>query len=347
MIEAHTTVSRRFVPPAGCLPVTLACFVAGMLSEPARSAESPGAWLDRMAYAVEYLNYEGTLVHVSGGQADVTRIVHRVDDGKVSERVVALDGAGREIIRDDGDTTCILPDQQAVLVERRSGNSAEANLLRQRFNVRTQFDAQWYHTSIGGTDRLAERPAREIVIRPLDTYRYGYRVWLDVATAMPLKIQLTDEAGAVAEEIMFASIELPERIAAEAVRHAPLPSSFTWRLAEQHESPADTTEDPMWTTDTLPPGFRLVRAEQKSDEDSRVPFRHLVFSDGAAVVSIFIETGVAASEQAEGLVRIGAANAYMTTHAGFMVTAVGEVPARTAEAIARAIRQRSADEPAS
>ncbi len=340
-------LTRRCAPRAGRLPVTFACIMAGGLSGPLRGAEAPSAWLDRMAYAVEYLNYEGTLVHVSGGQADVTRIVHRVDDGKVSERVVALDGASREIIRDDGDTTCILPDQQAVLVERRSANAGEANPLRQRFNARTQFDAQWYRTSIGGTDRLAGRQAREIVIRALDEFRYGYRVWLDVATAMPLKIQLTDEAGAVAEEIMFASIELPERIAAEAVRHAPLPSSFTWHRAEQHESLSGAAEDPVWTAGTLPPGFRLVRAEQKSGEGSVASFRHLIFSDGAAVVSIFIETGVAASEQAEGLVRIGAANAYMTTHDGFMVTAVGEVPARTAEAIARAIRQRAADEPAS
>jgi sigma-E factor negative regulatory protein RseB len=72
--------------------------------------------------------------------------------------------------------------------------------------------------------------------------------------------------------------------------------------------------------------------------------RHIVYSDGLATVSLFIEPAVAASEQAEGLSQIGAANAYTAIVGGHMVTAVGEVPARTVELLARSARPAAAVE---
>jgi sigma-E factor negative regulatory protein RseB len=65
---------------------------------------------------------------------------------------------------------------------------------------------------------------------------------------------------------------------------------------------------------------------------------HLVYSDGVASVSVFIEAGVSAVEQGEGPSRMGSANAYTTVLGGYLITAVGEVPVRTVETIARSIR---------
>ena len=47
------------------------------------------------------------------------RIIHRVEDGVVSERLASLDGSGREFIRTGANLTCYLPDQRTVLVEQR------------------------------------------------------------------------------------------------------------------------------------------------------------------------------------------------------------------------------------
>jgi sigma-E factor negative regulatory protein RseB len=69
---------------------------------------------------------------------------------------------------------------------------------------------------------------------------------------------------------------------------------------------------------------------------------HLVYSDGLATVSLFVEPAVAAAEQAEGLCQVGAANAYITTVDGYMVTAIGEAPAETVEMLARSARPRVA-----
>ena len=72
----------------------------------------------------------------------------------------------------------------------------------------------------------------------------------------------------------------------------------------------------------------LAAVRSKTAEGSEQPMEQLVYSDGLASVSVFIEPGVAAAEQAEGRSRIGAANAYTTTMEGRLITAVGEVPGK-------------------
>jgi sigma-E factor negative regulatory protein RseB len=84
----------------------------------------------------------------------------------------------------------------------------------------------------------------------------------------------------------------------------------------------------------VPPGFRLLH-QARRDAAAEGGMRHMVYSDGLATVSLFIEPAVAASEQAEGLSQIGAANAYTAIVGGYMVTAIGEVPPHTVEMLAR------------
>ncbi len=81
-----------------------------------------------------------------------------------------------------------------------------------------------------------------------------------------------------------------------------------------------------------------------------VPAAHLVYSDGLATVSVFVEansdTAGGADEKAnaepeppmQGLARVGSGFAYSTVVQGHQVTAVGEVPAKTVEFIAHSVR---------
>ena len=57
------------------------------------------------------------------------------------------------------------------------------------------------------------RAARVIAVHPKDQFRFGYRLWLDENTAMPLKTQLCDAHGQVIEQILFARLDMPENIA--------------------------------------------------------------------------------------------------------------------------------------
>ena len=80
-------------------------------------AGEPAVLLERMNHALSTLDYEGTFAHWEGGQVQMLRIVHRMKNGVVSERLQSLDGSGREFIRIGSNLTCYLPDKREALVE--------------------------------------------------------------------------------------------------------------------------------------------------------------------------------------------------------------------------------------
>ena len=168
-------------------------------------AQSPQDWLARMAEAVELLNYEGTFILMQEGSVESLYIIHRHEGGKVSERIVSMDGAGREIIRHEDEVTCILPDQRSVLIEQRK----DVNPLLSALPNYSDKLEQHYAVALSRRGRVAGRMTQVIRIQPRDSYRYGYRLWLDEATAMPLKSQLKDENDEIVEQILFTSIAMP------------------------------------------------------------------------------------------------------------------------------------------
>jgi sigma-E factor negative regulatory protein RseB len=303
-------------------------------------ADDPRAWLERMSYAVEYLNYEGRLIHVLGGETSTLNIAHRVEDGRVTERITS-DDAGREIIRNDDGTTCIFPDRRTVLVEEGDESDESESALRRRLPVTSTINDAFYSLAFAGTERIAGRNCQILAIRPKDAFRYGYRLSLDRATGMPLKTQLVDEEGRMLEQILFSEITLPKHIPGSAVQPAVTFDSFAVRRSGSSAAAKGVRKPGEWGSAEIPPGFRLTVPLARVAPDARSGLRHLVYSDGLATVSLFIEPAVAASEQAEGLSQIGAANAYTTTIAGHMITAVGEVPARTVEIFALSARPAS------
>ena len=292
-----------------------------------------------MGYALEYLNYEGTLIQLDGADAAVMRVVHRVENGVPTERITAMDEVGREIIRRGDDVTCILPDQKEVLVGEGAEGQQGASPLRQQFAGDVNFDDRYYRLAIASGGRLVGRDTRVVTVRPTDNYRYGYRLWLDHATAMPLKVQVSGDDGVVVEQLLFSDISLPERIPESAVQPSVTIDSFT-RQHSPRSAPAApaAAESSAWRVESLPPGFRLRAVRSQRSGTAAAALDHLVYSDGVASVSVFIEAGVMPLEQGEGPSRIGAANAWTTMTGGYLVTAVGEVPVRTVETIARSVR---------
>lgn len=326
------------LPPALALRVSLMAACA-VLAWPAAANDDPRGWLDRMGYALEYLNYEGTLIQLHGADAAVMRVVHRVENGVPTERITAMDEVGREIIRRVDDVTCILPDQKEILVEERDAVDRGASPLRQQFAGGVSFDDRFYRLAIASGGRLVGRDTRVVTVRPTDNYRYGYRLWLDHATAMPLKVQVAGDDGIVVEQLLFSDINLPERIPESAVQPSMTTDSFTWQRSPRSAPSAEAaTASPAWKAEMLPPGFRLRAVRSQRGGTAATALEHLVYTDGVASVSVFIEAGVTPMEQGEGPSRIGAANAWTTTTGGFLVTAVGEVPVRTVETIARSVR---------
>lgn len=315
----------------GCVGITL---LLSSLAAAALAEEDPRQWLLRMTMAVEDLNYEGSLVHMHGGEADILRIVHRVQDGKVAERITAVDGKGREIIRMDEQVTCILPDQMAIHVEPRDADARDQSPLQGSLPSVETLDEKLYTVRLDGPDTVAGRATQILAVQPMDPYRYGYRLWLDRQTAMPLKIQMREESGDVLEQILFTEIRMPATIPDAALE--PSLDIEGYRLMEGAAVP-EGEEMPTadWRASDLPAGFMLKTVKSKYAPGAAMPTEQLVYSDGLAVVSVFIEAEQTEGGGKDGASSMGAANAYTTSRDGHLITAVGEVPVRTVERIAR------------
>ena len=301
-------------------------------------------WLERMTRALAEQNYEGFFFHVRDSRSERMRIIHRVDRGKVSERLVSLDGSGREIIRNATEVICYLPDRRTVLVEKRSERSDSSSLLGGLPSYSESLETLYDIEKVGGVVKTLGRKTQIVSIQPRDQYRYGYRLWLDQETALPLKSQLCDRQGRVIEQILFSEVNLRDRISAEDLRPAVSGEGYRWlRQTTQPIVVAGMTVG--WSVIRLPAGFKLTERRVQAIAGSNAPVRHLVFSDGLATVSVFIEPRDTQSEPMHGLTRVGAAFAYSRYLDGNQVTALGEVPAATVEAIAAGVTRDDAAEP--
>ena len=341
------------VLPVGArlLPYAVMGVLLSSLPQLARSADDARDWLQRMNQALSTRNYDGTFFHLSEGRVETMRIVHRIRAGHVTERLQSLDGSGREFVRNNDELTCYLPDQHTVLVQPRSDRGPFLGTLPQ-FN---QGVDEFYRIESLAAARVLGRAARVIAVNPKDQFRFGYRIWLDEKTAMPLKTQLCDSHGQVIEQILFARLDMPDNIADSDLTPAVRTEGMRWvRQGPSQESASPALSS--YRASELPPGFRLTVSGAQTLGGASEPARHLVYSDGLATVSVFVEaqpvsapadasTTAHADPPMQGLARVGSGFAYSTVVQGHQVTAVGEVPAQTVEFIAHSVKSDAAEQP--
>jgi sigma-E factor negative regulatory protein RseB len=326
---AHTS---RFVP----------CAVLGaLLLGPAwvlAAGDDPRVWLERMNHALATRNYDGIFMHVSGRSVETMRIVHRSLGGRVTERLASMDGSGREFVRNNDELTCYLPDKNTVLVQPRQTHGPFLGALPQ-FGAGVNDN---YHIESLPPTRVIGHNVHVVAVNPKDQFRFGYRLWLDDKTAMPLKTQLCDARGDVIEQIVFAQLATPDTIPDKDL--APSVHADGMRWVRQIPGENAATDLASFRASHLPPGFTLTATGAQTIDGQSAPASHLVYSDGLATVSVFVEAGPAAAEAEspasfEGLEHYGSGYVFSTVvPGGYQVTAVGEVPAQTVQQIARSVR---------
>jgi sigma-E factor negative regulatory protein RseB len=329
---------------------TLAALTLGCLTAGAVLAEEPAHWLTRMNQALTTRNYDGTFSHWHGGQVEMLRIIHRVQDGTVSERLASLDGSGREFIRTGASLACYLPDKRTVVVEQPT--QAQPLVGFPAVNEQT---ANFYDIKEVGRTRLNRRDTHVITVTPKDEYRYGYRLWIDDSTAMPLKTQLCDAHGQVIEQIVFASLTLSSHIPDAAFKPAFSTEGFQWVRDIGLPLMAPAADSAAWNAMRLPPGFYMSVRSAQTLPGSPQPVDHLVFTDGVASVSVFVEhrefvsqpPGATPEAPVAEAATVGSSSAYSTVVDGHKITAVGEVPPATVQFIATQVKEQGADSPVS
>jgi sigma-E factor negative regulatory protein RseB len=294
----------------------------------AQSAEAL-TWLRKIHDATQKLSYTGTFVYQNGSRSETSRITRYVDASGDIEKLEVLDGVPREIVRTKDTVRCYLPGKSLVKVDRRTERDFPA-LLPERITAL----ARHYEIELGKVRRIAGYDCQAIVLRPKDNLRYGYRLYADTGSGMLLKAVTVDPAGDQVEQFSFTQLTIGgvTRDMVK-VRHA----SAKWRVEDAEAAPARLAG---WGLSAELPGFQKVIELRRRLGESRSAGQ-LVYSDGLAAVSVFIESLEGRSDPVRtGLASMGAIHIYTREVANHMVTVVGEAPAASVQRIANAVEYR-------
>jgi sigma-E factor negative regulatory protein RseB len=301
-----------------------------VLAAPAHADEATAQeLLSRMSQSLRRVDYEGSFIFQHDGRTDALRIFHAGGHPE-RERLISLTGARGEVVRDGTAIVCV----QAGGVPTLFASRAESQLLPLVPNV-GELGAE-YAVAMAGDDRVAGYDAHIVEISPRDPYRYGYRLWLSKDNQLLLRSAVLDTARRPIEQFMFVALDVGTKPSETDLAPS---GDVAGAAAPADELPLATR--PAWNVSNAPPGFHLVRAQQTTG--AAPESEHLVYSDGIASVSIYIEPhALSAPVAVESAMMHGALSIHSVDAAGVHVTALGDVPPATVQAMARGVQSATA-----
>ncbi len=298
------------------------------------TAPDPQVLIDEMSKASRELNYDGVFIYRLGKQMDTMRIIHKSGTDGAIERLISLTGHAREVIRDKDQVRCYFPENKEVVVEK----SRLGKLISTYLPHPIESISDFYIFEIAGEDRVAGLDAWIINIRPIDKYRYGYQLWIDKKSRLLLKSDLKNQLGVTLEQIMFAQLNVLNEIDDALLEPSVSGKGFTWHHVGNNTNVDVATNDKQWKATWMPAGFAMSEQSREPMITSHMPVDHLIYSDGLAMVSIYVEKINQQPDANTGHSSFGGVNTYATHTDGYQITAVGEVPTTTVKLMATSVK---------
>lgn len=300
------------------------------------------ALLHQMQGASQKVSFSGIFVYQQGNQVRTSRITH-VHDGKNElEKLEILDGSPREYVRNNDEIVCYLPESHTLLIEKKIAQDVFPAI----FAANPAELALYYVLKRGQFLRVAGYETQELVLEPKDNLRYGYRLSAEKSTGLLLRAQTINKKNEIVEQITFTQLQIGN------IGRARVKPTFQNTVGWHVENSSVTDAAPSgWTVHNMPGGFKKVRAIKRkiveisttiADISTALPSREvtqLVYSDGVAAVSVFIEP--ASRSRTEGYFQQGALNIVGKRQGEFWLTIVGEVPVAAIKQVANSIEFKS------
>lgn len=315
----------------------LAGCIVGLTLSSSLHAEIPVdalQWLQRVTAAAQKLTYTGTFIYQSGSQTETSRITHLFEAGNELERIEVLDGSPREVLRRNDEVKCYLPESRLMIVEKRGARQSFPALLPASMAGLVEH----YAIRKGGMGRVAGQESQSILIEPKDEFRYGHQLWIDTQSGLLLKAGLVNERGESLESFVFTELRIGTPVDKEALK--PRSSSDDWKVHNVRASEAKG-DGGQWQFRTPLPGFRKISGMRREAQGDMPEMTHLIFSDGLAAISVFIEPMAGRKDKAEiGHFAMGAINIYKRIVGDHLLVAMGDVPQLALKRLADGVEQR-------
>ncbi len=322
-----TAATRTFL-----LAAALAAATSSAVADPFMQDELN--WLQTMAFAAHQTNYSGTFIYQYGSHVEVSRVTHVADSAGEHGRLESLDGTKREIIRHNDQVWCYLGDGR-VRVEQRQGGREFPALLPQQLSLL----GDNYVITHGEEGRVAGFHAHAMLFQPKDNLRYAHKMWAHNDSGLLLKAEVLDEHGDVIEQYAFTQLTIGDDIDRKWISQDTPATSALQKIAVSRGKVTASQKASGWQVDAMPAGFRKIAELRRSLHNKEAPAIQMVYSDGLAGVSIFIENLADNPDVTPGLSTQGIIQIYSkAVDDAHLVTVVGEVPPTTVMQIADSVR---------
>ncbi|KAF3997960.1 MucB/RseB C-terminal domain-containing protein [Glaciimonas immobilis] len=335
----QTKVLFRFLVVVSAF-LALSAQAEGLAVEKVEGNREAQTLLKRIQSAAQKLNYSGTFVYQQANQMRTSRITHLLEGHNEIEKLEVLDGKQREYIRHNEDVTCFIPETKTLLVEKRVTQDVFPAILA---SIPSDLTA-YYNVKLGEVGRVAGHDCQAVLLEPKDKMRYGYKLWAEKKSGLLLRAQTLNTQNEIVEQISFTEITIGN-ISAGRIKSS-FGNTSSWHVEHTAMSPANLNE---WSVSGMPPGFKKIRELKRIVSDALAPnaggppnrreVSQIVFSDGLAAISVFIEPGTLS--RTEGAMQQGALNIVGKRQGDFWLTIVGEVPAVAIRQVANSIELKN------
>ena len=230
---------------------------------------------------------------------------------------------------------CFLPGQRTLIVDQPQGAtivSIATDLLVCK--PRRVISRPRGRSVAGGrTGGAADRP------RAQDDLRFGHVLWADTKSGLLLKAKMVNSAGKSIEQFAFSEINIGAEFEESEFRSR-FGDANGWRVINARGT--ELSDDRLgWSFRNALPGYKMTSAVRRKIGPNRGDVTHIVFSDGLAALSVFIEEISDKDSSAVGPATSGPVNIFKRRVGKHLVTVLGEVPPRRCSCSQMAPRQCS------
>ncbi|MCW1875254.1 sigma-E factor regulatory protein RseB [Erwinia sp. INIA-01] len=289
-------------------------------------AQSPsGALLQQMEQASQSLSYELAYINVSRLGIESLRYRHAVIDNKTYAQLLQMDGPRREIIQRGSEISYFEPGLEPFTM---AGDHIVDSLPALVYADFQHLASNYDFVPVGRT-RIADQLCEVIRIVSRDGTRYGYVVWLDSETKLPLRVDLLDRDGETLEQYRVISFAVDQGVSKlmQGLETANLPPSLS--------VPAGNKVAFNWKAGWLPAGMKEVAQSRRQIPSLNRPVESRLYSDG--LFSFSVNITLADKNSTSQQLRTGRRTVQTEVRNDAEITVVGELPPATAKRIADSI----------
>jgi len=263
------------------------------------------------------------------------RITHAMVGNDEHERIEPLDGPAYEIVRKNDEMFCYFPDAKTVRLDRR----VTARFFPTILSGTPTAVAASYEVKLGPTERVLGYECRWIRLEPRDGMRHAQSLCSEVQTGLTLRVRTLNDKKQPVEHYTFTDLKIGPQVARPEMKSIFEARVKRWMSDSQPREETKAT-DTGWTVTNAPANFVKVAELRRTLPGREHPVSQLIYSDGLANMSVFVEPNKPTARTSEASSEDGATSFFVRPMGETLVSVLGEVPLATAQQVARSVARR-------